>query len=509
MLSTSLDPEAALRGAFQNHARNGNRRRLQLPVSYIELSFVQKTVWQHLPRYGFFLSVDSEYRQADTNDVKSKIQGNEELTPGQQRPTPAGSPSGGLLVDHSRQPSHQGNGIELVQPSHPPSGGDRPVVGTGYGRLRMWLSNLKEKWSLQWSLLTFLSLAALAVIIALAVLYASLKKRQPPSLTITTPLVGGALPIVDAGLGAAAVVLGTFFSPTKQHVKVVYDGGGKLCIRTEDPSWRNSVQCVEGADPKKGTPLTMLDWIGGPTVFFVTARNFLSSIDNAYTNDTWKLSNLIDSRIEVHEQSQLASITFLNGTAGRVHFQSPSLMLREYGKYDYRDEIWSSGSTGDLGRSRIGTGIAAIRRFEGENEVEELFSESDSGVLQGRIFANSAWDLEPFSVDYTLKNVSTGSSIGAATVKQGNDSVVLLAYGGSTGFLTVQTRKTTNLSRSDYHAFTPPIQLVQGDGRPRTGLAAISWQDQARLYFVNENKILELSSANASTANWTTATVPF
>jgi hypothetical protein len=440
-------------------------------------------------------------------------------------------------VVRSRHPSYQGNDIEPlpsqpthdgavetqdaesrrpseIGPSHTPSGGGDPELVTSNSRLRTRLSNLRwaqlsKKWSIPWSLFTFLSSAALAVIITLAVLYARLKKRQPPSLTITTPLVNDALPIVDAGLGAAAVVLGNYFSPTKLHINVVYDGGGKLCVRTEDPPWRSLVQCVEGADPKENTPLTMLDWIGGPTIFFITAQNFLSSIDNAYTNNTWKLSNLVDSGIQVHEQSQLASITFLNGTAGWVHFQSPSLQLREYGKYDYRDEVWSGGSTGDLGRCRIGTGIAATRWLDGENEVEELFCQADSGVIQGRRFADSAWDLEPYTVDFTLgNNISAGSSLGAATVKQGNDSVVLLAYVASSGFLNVQTR-TTNVSNSDYNAFSPPTQLVQGDGQARTGLAAISWLDQARLYLVDEKNILELSSANASSANWTTATVPF
>jgi hypothetical protein len=159
------------------------------------------------------------------------------------------------------------------------------------------------------------------------------------------------------------------------------------------------------------------------------------------------------------------------------------LQPRKHDKYDYRDEAWSGGITGDLGRSGIGTGIAAIRRLEGENE-EEPFCEADSGVTQGLRLASSARDLEPYSVDFTLGNVSTESSLGAATVKQGNDSIILLANVASSGFLTVQTRRTTNLSSSDYRAFSPPTQLIQGDGHARTGLAVISWLDQSRLYLV-------------------------
>ncbi|KAH0565861.1 hypothetical protein GP486_000739 [Trichoglossum hirsutum] len=487
--------------------------------------------------------------------MMSKIQEKEDIPPDQQQLILADIPDGPEVVDpkvvdprhdtrnasrseggHTSQPTRGGGynsqnaegrrPSEIGPPSTPPgssgAGADKPIPKDS--PLRTWLSNfhwaqlLKKKWSIPSSIVILLSSITLAAIIALAVIYARLKKSQPPSLTIMTPPADDVLPlpIVDAGLGAAAIVLGSFFLPTKHHIKVVYDGGGKLCVRREDSSWESSVQCVEGADPKKNSPLTMLDWIGGPSIFFISSHNFLSSIDIAYTNDTMKLTNLIDSKVKVHEQSQLASVAFLNGTSGWVHFQSQDANLQEYGKYDYRDVSWSGGSTGDIGRCRIGTGIAAVRWLEGENEVEELYCEADSGVLQGRVFANSAWNREPYSVDLTLGNVTAGSSLGATTVKQGNNSAVLLAYVSSSGFLTVQTRRTTNLSSSDYHAFSTPTQLVQGDGRARAGLAAISWLDQVRLYLINKTKILELSSSNASTANWTastanwtTTTVPF
>ncbi|KAH0562827.1 hypothetical protein GP486_002542 [Trichoglossum hirsutum] len=264
---------------------------------------------------------------------------------------------------HSRKSSHQETdpkdaGKELVSNSASDSVGPRspinpqqnpyndpllyvePPQPPGDGRWRFlnlhWAALRTVRWSLLWLVLTALLLAAT---IALTVRYAGLKRQQSSLIiTITTPLVGDALPIVNSSLGAAAIVLGSFFSittsPNKPLIKAVYDGGGKLCVRTEDSSWRRLVQCVEGANPKPHTPLMMLDRIGGPSIYFITAENLLSGIDNTHTNDTWKLSNLINFRRKVHEQSQLTSITWLNGSSAGVHFQDPDLQLREFGKDD-------------------------------------------------------------------------------------------------------------------------------------------------------------------------------
>jgi hypothetical protein len=50
------------------------------------------------------------------------------------------------------------------------------------------------------------------------------------------------------------------------------------------------------------------------------------------------------------------------------------------------------------------------------------------------------------------------------------------------------------------------VKIVKGSGQTKSGLAAVSWPGAARIFFSNEDKILELSSDNSTGvvgANWT------
>jgi hypothetical protein len=83
-----------------------------------------------------------------------------------------------------------------------------------------------------------------------------------------TPSPGLQIFSVPESIGAADPVIGTYFSTAASGVfqtKFVYnDGGGKICIRTKSGTEWLNVQCLEGATPLVDTPLTVLDWLGGP-----------------------------------------------------------------------------------------------------------------------------------------------------------------------------------------------------------------------------------------------------
>lgn len=94
----------------------------------------------------------------------------------------------------------------------------------------------------------------------------------------------------------------------------------------------------------------------------------------------------------------------------------------------------------------------------------------------------------------------------ATTVNQNNGSVVLLAYVDSSGFLTVQSRETVNVT-TDYSGFSTPRRLVEGDGKIATGLAAVGIAGEPKVYYVVNQKILELLGTDVAAANWTTVDV--
>jgi hypothetical protein len=148
-----------------------------------------------------------------------------------------------------------------------------------------------------------LTLGLLIGLIVALVSYFKLKNNGVVDQTMptpTTPPQSSVLPIPDSSIGAADAVIGTYFSTAASGVlqtKVVYNaGGGRLCIRTKSgEDWLN-VQCLEGANPRSDTPLTVLDWLGGPSIYFITADNFLSGIDHMPVNGkAYSQSNLLAS----------------------------------------------------------------------------------------------------------------------------------------------------------------------------------------------------------------------
>jgi hypothetical protein len=353
----------------------------------------------------------------------------------------------------------------------------------------------------------------LAVIIALSILFANSKNNHIAAtndLQVTTFQPSNVLPIVGSGLGAAEIILGTYFSTSsadKPQTKVIYDGGnGKICIRTKlGTIWLDKIRCVEGANPKSLTPLTICDWIGGPSGAFINTDGYLSSINYVPKNDTWVLSSLADQKIAPHQKSRLASVTWLNGTSIWIYYQGSDGQLREYGMDDYRDKSWREGSAGPLGKTQEGSSYGVSRYVIDDQEVEEVFFQATNGAIHGRRYANSVWETEVYTVDGTATGVPFGASLTMTTITQANNSsMLLLAYIATSGFLTIQARRTGNVTTLG--SFAKPKQVVQGDGHLDTGLAADGSMGVPRVYLLKNLKILMLES-DLAMANWTTTDI--
>jgi hypothetical protein len=288
--------------------------------------------------------------------------------------------------------------------------------------------------------------------------------------------------------------------------KVVYNGdNGKIYVRVKTESlWHNSIQCVEGANPLPNSPLTMLDWIGGPSIYFFTADYLLSGIDYIPQNDTWRPSSVIENKVRVHNQSQIASVTWLNGTSTWIYYQDLNEQICEFGLDDYRDSTWRNGSAGPLGQAQVGSGIGVSRWVNGTDEVEEVFFQLLNGAIAGRMYMMSAWTSDSYAIDGTPDNVPDGASITITTVAESANSTILLAYVAISGFLNVQARRTTDVNHG---GFSLPVQLVEGDGYLNTGLAAVGSLGVATVLFASGQNILELSSENSMGGNWTTVTI--
>ena len=222
-----------------------------------------------------------------------------------------------------------------------------------------------------------ISLLLLVLVATLAGLYAKEKGRHHPpppqptgNLSVSTSAFGDVSPVTDTKLGALSVILAEMFaSPSSSGPKseVVYNGdNGQICIRVKSgPTWRDNVQCVEGANPLPNSPITILDWLGGPSIYFFTADHILSGIDHIPQNNSWRFSSVTNHNILVHNQSQIASLTWLNGTSAWIYYQDPNEQIREFGIDDYRDSTWRDGSWGPLGRAQIGSGIGVARWLNG------------------------------------------------------------------------------------------------------------------------------------------------
>ena len=155
------------------------------------------------------------------------------------------------------------------------------------------------------------------------------------TLTAVTIPQSNALPRANSGLGATtddlATVLSSTNASTTETILAYIDTASaspRLCIRKKSgTAWLSNVLCITDKDvnPKPDSPVTVLDWIGEPSVFFITADDKLGGIDWVPHSSSWKMSNLVTQKREVSKRSQLASVTWLNGTSAWLYV-SDSLM---------------------------------------------------------------------------------------------------------------------------------------------------------------------------------------
>ena len=420
--------------------------------------------------------------------------------------------------DNTRATNHfTGNDSNPTGPIHELANGTSETSSGSlkhpWWRRRLSLTREDPKQNRSLYLLFPLTIGLFVGLIVALVFYFKLKSNNIAEASIPTPTPTilpqtSVLPITDSSVGAAQVVIGTYFSTAASGVlqtKVVYNGGnGQICIRTESQNEWSNVQCLDGANPRADTPLTVLDWLGGPSIYFITADNFLSGIDNMPVNDTWKFSTVRDQKRPTHPQSQLASVTWFNGTSSWLYYQDINSQLREFGLDDYRDIVWRDGSTGPLGLALTGTGIGTSRWWllSDGSEVLEVFVQVSGGALHGRVYMQSVWTSDFYAVDGTPNTVSEGAPLTSTVIHQPNATMVLLAYVASDGFLTTQWRGTANQTNTVYNAFSAPQNVLQGDGGSTTGIAAFDAQGQPMIVFVKNNHVLEISAPDVAAKNW-------
>jgi hypothetical protein len=397
---------------------------------------------------------------------------------------------------------------------NPPGNSSASSAGSVCWRRKPTWPNRKGK---RWIFILIpITLCFLVALIAVIVLYVKSRQNNTPTtedLVVSTDQPSLALPVAHGSLGATVIVLAILSTaqgdPQATQTQLVYNAGnGTICIRSKSgDDWLDNVQCVFGANPKSNTPVTILDWIGGPSIYFITTDNTLSGIDNVPANNTWKLSIMAAQMTPTHPLSQLASVTWLNGTSAWLYYTDVNSELHEYGIDDYRDEAWRQGSTGTLGLTQTGSGIGCARYLVDGGEVLEVFIQATNGAIHGRVFSGGVWNADFYAVDgeSASEAIMGSASLTATAITQPNGIFVFLAYVASNSFLTVQSRGIVNVTQ--YNAFSTPINVVQGDGESETGLAAIGFDGAPKLYFGIGQKILELSGSSVTATNWTQVVV--
>lgn len=242
----------------------------------------------------------------------------------------------GLII---RTPSERGSSVLPTTMPIP-----QPVDGT---HREPWWNRPRFAWTKKGRWCFILTPLSICLIIALVVVVVVWQASEGgggrdvsvslSTLTTVTIPQSSALPRANSGLGATTDDLATVFSSTNTSTSetiLAYidtaSASPRLCIRKKsDTAWLSNVLCITDKDvnPKSDSPVTVLDWIGGPSVFFVTEDDKLGGIDWVPHSSSWKMSNLVAQKREVSKRSQLASVTWLNGTSAWLYVSAPSATL--------------------------------------------------------------------------------------------------------------------------------------------------------------------------------------
>jgi hypothetical protein len=417
-------------------------------------------------------------------------------------------------IDHQELDSHATqNSTEILQPSEVPS--EKSHSRWEHPSLR-WANSRNKHWRY---ILPLLTLTLLGILIVLIFLYTHAKRIfTSPNLIITTTTQSLALPSPDSALTATPLIYSIFLSSPSSNPSTLLaytTSNGSICSRTYLSTWLTPVQCITNLSPKPHTPLALLDWYGGPSIYYITTSNHIHGINNVPQNDTWTLSsiNTQSPPVSIHAESQLTAVTWLNGSSAWLYYQDQNSQLREYGIDDYRDTSWRDGALGPLGIALQGTGIGASRYLFNGSEVLEVFIQTDNDAIHGRVFMDDVWEANFYSVDYTDSGLPPKAALTATTIEadtgrgEGAEERVMLVWVNSSGFVNVQGRGTVNVSA--YNSFSGPKGIVEGDGGVQPGLAATGW-GVPRVWFGDGVKILDLEDTGGGSevgGNWTSVDV--
>ncbi|KAH0556972.1 hypothetical protein GP486_005237 [Trichoglossum hirsutum] len=325
----------------------------------------------------------------------------------------------------------------------------------------------------------------------------SIPKRHPPTLTTTLMKYSEARPIDNTFIGVTALEEFFTLNPQNRSLLVYNSAPNRLCLRNRtgtDP-WNQNVVCIVGADPKRNTPLALLNWLGGHSIFYINAKGYLTSLDWIPRSSSWRFSTLADSKVTPHAESQLAVITWGNSTGVWIYYQDRDGQIRELGMDDWRDRTFHYGANGGVvGKVIIGSGIGSVRYVNGGLEAQVLFlTDEENGPIVQHMYQHQTWQT-PESVNGTDEIKST-ASISAATVRTQQGEVIMLAYVASNSYLVVQTRATNSTTYSAPKKVTEAMQIT-------TGVVCVDIYGVPTVFLTNGSDLFEISGGNLA-GNWT------
>ncbi|KAG9238450.1 hypothetical protein BJ875DRAFT_48784 [Amylocarpus encephaloides] len=418
-----------------------------------------------------------------------------------------------------QKPADDVNGIEVVEPM-------KRIDRTK--RMATALIPPEKRWRLA---VAIALVALLLVIIALAtVLGVKVKKNvQPPGPTSNPPepsslpdppVVRGypqaqVLPSTNS-IAATDIIVGTLFSPEsdKPQLRILYKSNDKLCIKTKlGSSFTPQVRCIENSNAKDDTPLTICDWLGGPTVVYITKDNHLAGFDYVPVNDSWVPSLITTNTVPVHPSSRLSSVTWLNGTSMWIYYQGQDSQLREWGIDDYRNVAFRDGSAGPLAAIQNGSSIGVVRYgATGADETEEACFQVTNGALHCRRYANSVWGDEQYTIAGTESGLALQTSFDLTLVPDATSGniTVAVAYLKTNGYIGLQTRPAIKgADIKTLGTFSKGTQIALGDGDASAGLVINGESGTVNVYLkktpVNGGHIFQYSS-NANMVTWSNGT---
>jgi hypothetical protein len=238
-----------------------------------------------------------------------------------------------------RVPSH----ISSNGTGTPPINKPQSVIDVEEGGFRsginkfvpFWRKNKPTPIDLVLWLFSFVLLILFATFVAL---YAELKKSPsapilPSSNNTTSNITFSTLPdtsaplIQDSSLGLAPANFSDYFAPATSvslMESLVYNAGNNtVCLKGHEfgQPWQTNVQCISGLDIMDNSPIVMLDWIGGPSIYWISKNSTLTGIDHVPSDNSWKISSVASQHRQTSNTTQLQAVTWLYGTSAWLYYQ--------------------------------------------------------------------------------------------------------------------------------------------------------------------------------------------